>query len=352
MRLRRLASCDDLLRLTRAPLVVLLPVLAAARCRSMASLAPPLSYNNRHRASSTNVRPALTLHSLTGRRRSNSDLVPSDTADDLSSSPPSPAYCSSPLDIDHPDAAMQSLVPPPLPVDIAGLDVPKLPQSPKAAAAAPSFVELYNRVVHLLRIAHKESAAYVSAAPSTPRISLSRSSTSTEETLLPLSSPSVATFADAYPEKPTQPSSASLPTSSPSSSWHRSPSVRTLSLTPLSDPSHVHVRRTNPFCSVLRYARVQVHTPVFFVIAAFPLSTALLLFCMATLPITQAWPRNITDLAQLGRELHGYTQSGTWPLLHVVGVLSVVVAWNHAWSIPGSVLWVRHTSPILISPAC
>ena len=79
-------------------------------------------------------------------------------------------------------------------------------------------------------------------------------------------------------------------------------------------------------------------------IALFPLSTALLLFCMATLPITQAWPRNITDLAQLGRELTGYSQSGAGPMLHVIGVLSVVVAWNHAWSIPGSVLWVRITS--------
>lgn len=89
---------------------------------------------------------------------------------------------------------------------------------------------------------------------------------------------------------------------------------------------------------------MQVHTPVFFVIALFPLSTVLLLFCMATLPITQAWPRNITDLAQLGRELHGYSQSGSLPMLHVIGVLAVVVAWNHAWSIPGSVLWVRRFS--------
>lgn len=95
----------------------------------------------------------------------------------------------------------------------------------------------------------------------------------------------------------------------------------------------------------------QVHTPVFFVIALFPLSTALLFFCMATLPVTQAWPRSITDLAQLGRELHGYSQSGTGPLLHVTGVLSVVVAWNHAWSIPGSVLWVR-TIPAAIFVPC
>jgi hypothetical protein len=62
---------------------------------------------------------------------------------------------------------------------------------------------------------------------------------------------------------------------------------------------------------------------------------------MYSLPITNSWPRNLTDLAQLGRELHGYSQSGWTPLAHVLSVLSVVVVWNHAWSIPGSVLWVR-----------
>ena len=33
--------------------------------------------------------------------------------------------------------------------------------------------------------------------------------------------------------------------------------------------------------------------------------------------------------------------SGAGPMAHVIGVLSIIVAWNHAWSIPGSVLWVR-----------
>ena len=80
---------------------------------------------------------------------------------------------------------------------------------------------------------------------------------------------------------------------------------------------------------------------MFFVLAMFPLSTALLLFSMSTLPITTAWPRNLMDLAQLVRELQGYAQSGAVPMAHVVGVLAIIVAWNHAWSIPGSVLWVR-----------
>jgi SNARE associated Golgi protein len=55
-----------------------------------------------------------------------------------------------------------------------------------------------------------------------------------------------------------------------------------------------------------------------------------------------SWPHTLSDLAQLGRELHAYTQSGTWPLLHVMGVMAISAIWKHAWSIPGSVLWVCH----------
>ena len=42
----------------------------------------------------------------------------------------------------------------------------------------------------------------------------------------------------------------------------------------------------------------------------------------------------------MGKDLHAYSQSGTWPLAHVVGVLSVSAVWKHAWSVPGSVAWV------------
>lgn len=62
---------------------------------------------------------------------------------------------------------------------------------------------------------------------------------------------------------------------------------------------------------------------------------------MSTLPITVSWPKNLTDLAQLGRELHGYSQSGALPMAHVIAVMSVTAVWKHAWSIPGSVIWVR-----------
>ena len=78
-----------------------------------------------------------------------------------------------------------------------------------------------------------------------------------------------------------------------------------------------------------------------FVIISLPVSTAVVLYSLSTLPIGLSWPRNLSDLAQIGRELHGYSQSGLWPLLHVVFVVSISAIWKHAWSIPGRVLWVN-----------
>lgn len=87
--------------------------------------------------------------------------------------------------------------------------------------------------------------------------------------------------------------------------------------------------------------RLQLHPPILLVIVSLPISTALVLWCLSTLPISVSWPRNITDLAQLGRELHGYSQSGPGPLAHVISVMAISAIWKHAWSFPGSVLWVR-----------
>ncbi|PPQ94035.1 hypothetical protein CVT25_009883 [Psilocybe cyanescens] len=82
-----------------------------------------------------------------------------------------------------------------------------------------------------------------------------------------------------------------------------------------------------------------VHTPILIVVLLFPLSTALVLWCLSTLPISLAWPHDIADLAVLGQELHSYTQSGIRPLIHVISVMAISAVWKHAWSIPGSVLW-------------
>ncbi|KAF7301726.1 hypothetical protein MIND_00738200 [Mycena indigotica] len=92
------------------------------------------------------------------------------------------------------------------------------------------------------------------------------------------------------------------------------------------------------------------HVPILFVLLLLPLSTALVLFSLTTLPITVSWPRTLPDLAQLGRELHGYSQSGPAAIAHVVGVLAISAVWKHAWSIPGSVVW-NVLAGALFSPA-
>jgi hypothetical protein len=81
----------------------------------------------------------------------------------------------------------------------------------------------------------------------------------------------------------------------------------------------------------------------------FPVSTALVVLSFYSLPFTFTWPQNLSDLAQLGRELHGYSQSGAAAFAHVIGIVSAATIWMHAWSIPGSVLWVSHI-PSINSP--
>lgn len=87
-----------------------------------------------------------------------------------------------------------------------------------------------------------------------------------------------------------------------------------------------------------------------FVMLLFPLSTALVLLSLTTLPVTVSWPRTLPDLAQLGRELHGYSQSGLAEMAHVIAVLAISAIWKHAWSVPGSVIW-NVLAGALFSPA-
>lgn len=169
------------------PLFSLPPPLSA----TMASLAPPPS--NRHRASSTNVRPALTLNSL-GRRRSNSLL-------DLPPITPSPCCSSRPAS--PPSAQAQSNAQP-FSLDLAS----KTTQSPDTLLAT-----LVSRCLQVVHMWHRDTEP---SAPSSPR--LSRTSTSSDDTLLPVSSPIRSTFSEVFPEKPQPPSVRS---------WlHGSPSVR------------------------------------------------------------------------------------------------------------------------------
>jgi hypothetical protein len=80
-----------------------------------------------------------------------------------------------------------------------------------------------------------------------------------------------------------------------------------------------------------------------FVIILFPLSTMLVVAGLFSLPITASFPRTLSELSQLGRELQTYSDSGFKPKAHVLGVLSVTAVWKHAWSVPGSVLLVSTT---------
>ena len=111
----------------------------------------------------------------------------------------------------------------------------------------------------------------------------------------------------------------------------------------------IFVRHRFLFCRI-PINRLQIHPPILLVVVSLPVSTALVLWCLSTLPISVSWPRNIADLAQVGRELHGYSQSGPGPLAHVIGVMAISAIWKHAWSIPGSVLWVRVLFPRMARP--
>ncbi|KZT12498.1 uncharacterized protein LAESUDRAFT_733174 [Laetiporus sulphureus 93-53] len=241
----------------------------------MASLALPPP-PNRHRASSTNVRPPLTLSSLGSRRRSNSLLVlPSPVASPIDTPPQTP----------------------PLQEVLCPLVMSELPTQ---AVVQSRFVSALSRCLHIIQ-RHDDLSS-----PSSPLLSR----TSTDSTILPLSaSPTRTTFADVFPEK----------------------------------PSALSRRR-------LLRGLLSIHTPVLFVLILFPLSTAIVVLCMSTLPITMQWPRNLTDLAEMGRELQGYTQTGPGAMAHVLGVISITATWKHAWSIPGSVIW-NVLAGALISPA-
>ncbi|KIM90871.1 hypothetical protein PILCRDRAFT_94542 [Piloderma croceum F 1598] len=242
------------------------------------SLSPP-PIPNRHRAHSTNLRPALTISTL-GRRRSTSlelSLPPScDTSSHIT------------------------------PVET------NVPQSSMLAVIASRFLQA-------LHVSPKHSLQW--STPSSPQ-------SSTDEYVLPTSASSQqTTFGDVFGEK------GLSETHAPNAWW---PSVRQISKID-----------TSLFSLTLA---MQIHAPILFVIMIFPLSTALVLFCLSTLPITVSWPRTLTDVATLGRELHGYSQSGPGPMAHVLGVLAITSVWKHAWSIPGSVIW-NVLAGALFSPA-
>ncbi|KAG8751543.1 hypothetical protein FRC14_007783 [Serendipita sp. 396] len=92
------------------------------------------------------------------------------------------------------------------------------------------------------------------------------------------------------------------------------------------------------------------YSPLLFVILLFPLSTALVIGSLWTLPVLlptredddnqqhTVFPRTIAEVRAIAWALKGYSETGHWELIHVLAVLAVTALWKHAWSIPGSAL--------------
>ncbi|CAG7848285.1 SubName: Full=Uncharacterized protein {ECO:0000313/EMBL:CCA76488.1} [Serendipita indica DSM 11827] len=125
-----------------------------------------------------------------------------------------------------------------------------------------------------------------------------------------------------------------------------------------SDASSVPSDITRPRSPIIVAAPVsadsQNYSPLLLVILLFPLSTALVIGSLWTLPVRlpsaiddsstgsgephSVFPRTISDVRALAWALKGYSETGQWELVHVLAVLAVTALWKHAWSIPGSVL--------------
>ncbi|KAG6902233.1 hypothetical protein C0995_002865 [Termitomyces sp. Mi166 len=240
----------------------------------------------RHRASSVTIRSTFSLNSL-GRRRSNSCLQ--SPPQDTPATPTNSAPTAS-----DPISPISTAVPP------------------------PSMLFLVaSRFLQWLHLQPKQHLVW--STPSSPR-------SSGEDYVLPLSaSAAKISFGDEVHQQPPQ-----------TQGWRRGfLVVRSFPSLPVT-------------CADI--TRLQQHASITLVVLMFPVSTALVVFCLSTLPISLAWPRTLADVAQLGRELHGYTQSGPGPVAHVMGVMAITAVWKHAWSIPGSVIW-NVLGGALFSPA-
>jgi len=87
--------------------------------------------------------------------------------------------------------------------------------------------------------------------------------------------------------------------------------------------------------------------PILIVILLFPISSAVILATLSTLPIPSRFPTTVADVRQLGHTLQAYSESGWSPLLHVLTILCLTGLWKHAWSIPGAAVLVGGTLVVL-----
>ncbi|QRV87323.1 Golgi apparatus membrane protein TVP38 [Ceratobasidium sp. AG-Ba] len=98
--------------------------------------------------------------------------------------------------------------------------------------------------------------------------------------------------------------------------------------------------------------RRQYLLPLIFLAFVFVVTSVPVIWGIMSLPIhsLHGIPTTLREVALLGRELQAYADSGLSGKAHVLGVLSIVAVWKHAFSIPGSVL-LNVLGGALLSPA-
>lgn len=296
------------------------------------------------RADSSNLRAPLTANTL-GRRRS-SFCHEDEESLSISTTTTVPALTTlvtaslpSALVIDTQPSAV---------VNTSFSDITTSPLSSSASSTPPPFSTPASRPTNtpssMFLIFASRFLEWLHVDPKHTRWTTPSSSrrSSMEETVLPISAPPNKESFD-LPEPPASSAFASL--SSVSNSYF----FDFIMLQPSAHLSFLAFIIARSWRSFLWHLAPDTHTPIchsqfhasiLMVILLFPLSTTIVLLSLSTLPISVSWPRTLADIAQLGRELHGYAQSGLGPSAHVVGVMSITAVWKHAWSIPGSVVWV------------
>ncbi|EUC67492.1 SNARE associated domain protein, putative, partial [Rhizoctonia solani AG-3 Rhs1AP] len=92
--------------------------------------------------------------------------------------------------------------------------------------------------------------------------------------------------------------------------------------------------------------------PLVFLAVVFAVTAVPVIWGVMSLPIRSlnGMPTTLQQVAILGRDLQAYADSGLSGKAHVLGVLSIVAVWKHAFSIPGSVV-LNVLAGALLSPA-
>ncbi|KAF8603563.1 hypothetical protein BDV93DRAFT_544724 [Ceratobasidium sp. AG-I] len=106
-----------------------------------------------------------------------------------------------------------------------------------------------------------------------------------------------------------------------------------------------------PFPSGISVPRRTYYAPLVLLTTAFVLSLIPIVYAVSTLPITslKSMPRTVAGIAALGKELQAYSSGSSAGMAHVMGVMCCLAIWEHAWSVPGSVV-LNVLTGALLSP--